>query len=97
MWAYVAPGSGVSVNVGRTLVVRLFAEAEAILRYLFPGTASSHIDGLPCNTTATRREGRLGSHVDHSAQVVLAPPSPLPHLFCHIYQGGAWSAQEPNK
>jgi len=60
MWTYVAPGSGVSFNVGRTLVVRSFAEASVVLQYLFPGTASLGVDALPCGSAA-RRTGWLGS------------------------------------
>ena len=45
-WAYVAPGSGVSVNVGRTLVVESYREATKILTLLFPGQLP--LTGLTC-------------------------------------------------
>lgn len=34
-WAYVAPGSGVSVNIGRTLVVRGYGEALALMKAIY--------------------------------------------------------------
>ena len=37
MWLFVAPGSGVSLNIGRTRVVRSYSEAAAILAAAFPG------------------------------------------------------------
>ena len=37
MWLYVAPGSGVSINVGRSIVVPDFIEASRLLAQAFPG------------------------------------------------------------
>ena len=42
MWLYEAPGSGVSVNVGRTLAVDSYEEAAALLERLFPGELALH-------------------------------------------------------
>ena len=61
MWMYVASGAGVSVNVGRTFVAGSFAEAEMVLKFLFPGPASLHLDSLSCDTVTSRRTGMLGA------------------------------------
>ena len=37
MWFYVAPGSGVSINLGRTVAVRTYEAAVWLLRRIFPG------------------------------------------------------------
>ena len=37
MWLYVAPGSGVAINVGRSIVVSDFIEASRLLALAFPG------------------------------------------------------------
>jgi hypothetical protein len=46
MWLYVAPGSGVWVNVGRTLALESFAEAAHVLARAFPGEPSDHAAAL---------------------------------------------------
>ena len=61
MWMYVVPGAGVSVNVGRTFVVGSFADAEMVLKFLFPGPASLHVDSLSCDRVTSRRTGMLGA------------------------------------
>ncbi len=49
-WAYAAPGSGISMNVGRTLVADSYAHATWLLRQTFPkravgGMMVSHVGG----------------------------------------------------
>ena len=46
LWAYAAPGSGVSLNVGRTLVAHSYPHATWMLRTVFPldGGSSGHMD-----------------------------------------------------
>lgn len=41
MWLYVAPGSGVSMNIGRSLVLSSYWEAVGVLAALFPGNLSA--------------------------------------------------------
>lgn len=47
MWLYVAPGSGVSINVGRTLALESFAEAAHVLARAFSGKLAGHASILP--------------------------------------------------
>ena len=54
MWLYVADGSGVSVNVGRTLVFTSFKLARNFLIQLFPGSRYG-----PCPGTARNPEPHL--------------------------------------
>ena len=46
MWLYVAPGSGVWVNVGRTLALESFAEAAHVLARAFPGEPRDYATAL---------------------------------------------------
>ena len=59
MWLYVAPGSGVSINVGRTKVFREYAPAEAFLRRALreeplERARSSRCDVLPAVVNESR-------------------------------------------
>lgn len=45
MWAYVAPGSGVSVNVGRTLVLTSYRAARRLLMEAFPAATNHSCHG----------------------------------------------------
>lgn len=49
LWAYAAPGSGTSMNVGRTLVVSSFGEASQVLARLFPGQQPLGCTSCPCD------------------------------------------------
>jgi len=49
LWAYATPGSGVSMNVGHTMVVSSFREASQILERLFPGQQPPGCTGCPCD------------------------------------------------
>ena len=61
MWGYVAPGSGVSVNVGRTRVMPTFDALVHVLHKIFPGRLS------PADRNATGCAGE-------AAHVLRRPP-----------------------
>ena len=56
MWLYVAPGSGVSINVGRTHVVRSYGEAVPLLALAHPGRFPG------CNNASGRGLSRRTLH-----------------------------------
>ena len=47
MWFYVAPGSGVSINLGRSVAVRTYETAVWLLRRIFPGRMRE--GGITCD------------------------------------------------
>ena len=82
MWLYVAPGSGVSMNVGRTLDMPSYGKAADLLARAFPGNhteseclnrpASAGVrTSLP--TPATTRVGavRTGALIHHSSMTAI--------------------------
>lgn len=77
LWAYAAAGSGVSMNVGRTLVLRSYSEAERLLTALFPGYLSG---GATC----------AAANVSH--RHCQRPDGSPPRLHCRP-QGLSWMAQ----
>lgn len=68
MWLYAAPGSGVSINVGRTLVVTDFIEASALLALAFPGDLSG---GPATPATAGADAASRLTHRANTSEVVL--------------------------
>lgn len=70
MWLYAAPGSGVWVNVGNTLVVASYDEAVRVLELLFPGDLgdydSEYDESDACDISGRRRSRRA------------SPPSDVP-------------------
>ena len=74
LWAYVTPGSGVSVNVGRTRIVSHYTEATRLLQLVFPGLVSSCPNSTqesrrPLDLSAAREESRALEGLD-SIQIV---------------------------
>ena len=79
MWLYAAPGSGVSINVGRTAAMS-FADASRLLRRVYPPQLECACEagcafGLRANSTPPARNG--SSCIRHfEPSSTLAPPPP---------------------
>jgi len=63
MWFYLAPGSGVSVNLGRTVAVRSYDAAVWLLRLMFPrsvppNTSCAQLSTLPRRAAGTEASSR---------------------------------------
>ena len=61
MWFYLAPGSGVSINLGRTVAVRSYDAAVWLLRRMFPRSVPPNISCAQLSTLARRTAGTEAS------------------------------------
>ena len=61
MWCYHAPGSGVSINLGRTVAVRSYDAAVWLLRRMFPRSVPPNTSCAQLSTLARRAAGTEAS------------------------------------
>ena len=61
MWFYLAPGSGISINLGRTVAVRSYDAAVWLLRRMFPRSVPPNTSCAQLSTLARRAAGTEAS------------------------------------
>ena len=61
MWFYLAPGSGVSINLGRTVAVRSYDAAVWLLRRMFPRSVPPNTSCAQLSTLGRRAAGTEAS------------------------------------